>query len=248
MKKIHLLTVTVLLCLGMFSQTLSTSFTYSVHLPASKTSKPPVLILLHGYGSNESDLFELAHSLDSRFLTFSLRAPNLTKNGGFCWYDLAFLPNQQFQYNYQQAIESRKQILAFIRQACKAYKADSNQVFVLGFSQGAIMSYELALSAPGKIKGVVALSGRMMEETKNIPTDWSKVEKVKFFIAHGLSDNVIKFEDGEKAHTWLSDKKIKDLTFHHYEMPHSISGRELNDIRAWLTKSITTEQKKPTSK
>src|SRR4051812_2258150 len=86
-----------------FSQTINTTLTYSVNLPAKQSAKIPVLIMLHGYGSNESDLFEIARALDGRFITFSLRAPNTTPSGGFCWYALDFLPNQEFKYNYKEA-------------------------------------------------------------------------------------------------------------------------------------------------
>ena len=72
------------------------------------------------------------------------------------FYNLEFLPEQKFKYDYNQAKESRTKILAFISNACKTYKLDSNNVFVMGFSQGAIMGYDLALAAPKKIKGVLA--------------------------------------------------------------------------------------------
>lgn len=100
------------------------------------------------------------------------------------------------------------------------------------------MSYELAASEPSRIKGVIALSGRMMEETKQLKTDWDKVAKVKYFIAHGISDNTIKISEGEKASIFLKEKKATDVTFKVYEMPHSISGAELNDIKSWLTKAL----------
>ncbi|WP_317899959.1 alpha/beta hydrolase [Aurantibacillus circumpalustris] len=222
----------------LISQKINTSLTYSVNLPVKKNSKTPVLILLHGYGSNESDLFDLAKTMDSKFITFSLRAPNTTREGGFCWYELEFLPNQQFKYDYKQAVLSRMKILSFISNACKAYQVDSTSVFLLGFSQGTIMSYDIALSTTNKVKGVVALSGRMMEESKLQKTNLAQLSKIKFFIAHGESDNVIKIEEAQKANDFLKEKVLKDLTYKTYSMPHSISGDELNDLRSWLSKAI----------
>lgn len=227
-----------------FSQTVTTTLTYSVNLPTKKTAKTPVLIMLHGYGSNEADLFDIAKGIDGRFITFSLRAPNTTPEGGFCWYALERFPDQPSKYNYAQAQESRTKILSFISNACKAYRLDSTQVFLMGFSQGSIMLYDIAIKAPAKIKGVMALSGRLMDETKDQKTDWAKVENVKFFIAHGNSDNVIKIAEAEKANEFLKSKQVKDLTFKNYEMPHSINGKELNDLKAWLVKCITPPEKK----
>lgn len=245
MKRIFFLVVFSSLYLSLLSQKINTSLTYSVHLPAKKTAKTPVLILLHGYGSNESDLFELAKTMDSRFTTFSLRAPNDSKEQGFCWYELDRLPNGDFKYDYKQAEASRVKILSFISNACKSYHLDSTQVFLLGFSQGTIMSYDIVLHSPQKVKGVIALSGRLMEESKLQKTNLAQLSKIKFFIGHGNSDNVIKLAEAEKASAFLKEKGVDKITYKTYEMPHSVSGNELNDLRSWLTAALAPEQKKP---
>jgi len=246
--RIKLVLCCTVLALLLPAQSINTTLTYSVNRPAKQSAKTPVLIMLHGYGSNEADLFEIARGLDGRFITFSLRAPYSTNEGGFCWYSLEFLPNQEFRYNYKEATESRAKILSFISNACKAYKLDSTQVFLMGFSQGAIMAYDLAIKAPSKIKGIMALSGRLMEESKQQATDWLKVAKVKMFIAHGNSDNVIKVSEAVKADEFFKSKAVKDLSYKEYEMPHSISGKELNDLKAWLVKAIAPPEKKPAQK
>jgi phospholipase/carboxylesterase len=70
------------------------------------------------------------------------------------------------------------------------------------------------------------------------------LSKIKFFIAHGESDNVIKIEEAQKSKTFLKEKKVLDLTYKTYAMPHSISGDELNDLRGWLSKAIKPAEKK----
>ena len=220
------------------AQKINTSLTYLVKEPAQITNKTPVLIMLHGYGSNETDLFELSESLDSRLIVFSLRAPNTISGGSFAWYLMEFLADQQFKYDYEKTKFSSQKILSFISNACKSYGVDSNQVFLLGFSQGAIMSFEIAVSNPKKIKGVMALSGRILEETKLAKTNWQAVAQTKFFIAHGTSDNVIKISDAEKAKRFLKSKKVIDLSFHAYPSAHTITAKERDDIKSWLTKAI----------
>ncbi len=227
-----------------FAQTIKTDLKYKVKEPVKKKDKAaPLIIMLHGYGSNETDLFDISQSLDERFMVISLQGPIGTAGGGFCWYNLEFLPNQKFKYNYEEAKDSRVRILSFISNACKTYKLDSNNVFILGFSQGAIMGYDLALAAPKKIKGVMALSGRMMEESKNLKTDWKAAVKTKYFIAHGNSDNVIKIAEADSAVSFLKSKKVAEVKFNNYEMPHSINGKELNDIKSWLKKAIDPPEK-----
>lgn len=225
------------------AQTVKTSLTYVVNEPAKRNAKTPVLIMLHGYGSNEADLFDISKALDARLITFSLRAPVALGEGSYCWYNISRVEGKPFIYDYKEVKASTEKILSFISNACRAYKVDSTQVFLMGFSQGAILSYELAALAPKKIKGVMALSGRMMEETKALKTNWADLVKVKYFIAHGNSDNTIKQEESDKVYEYLKEKNVSDLTYKRYEMPHSICGAELNDIKAWLVKAITPEKK-----
>ncbi|MBL7932789.1 MAG: hypothetical protein JNL60_12845 [Bacteroidia bacterium] len=238
----------IILVISLSGQKVNSDLIYLVNQPTQKTAKVPVLIMLHGYGSNEEDLFEISKALDPRLITFSLRGPIAKGQGTYCWYELSRDSEGNFVYDYKQAQASKTKILSFISQACKVYKLDSTQVFLIGFSQGAIMSYEIAASAPTKVKGILALSGRLMEETKQLKTDWTKVAELKYFIAHGYSDNMIKISEAEKAVSFFKEKKAVDVTYKAYEMPHTISGAELNDIKEWLVKALKPKSAAPTSK
>lgn len=243
-----LIAVLVFVFCGLNAQKINTDLAYRIKEPSQKTDKIPVLIMLHGYGSNESDLFDISNSLDGRLMVFSLRAPNEIRGGGYCWYPMEFLPDQKFKYDYAEVKKSRVKILSFISKACKDYNLDSTNVFLMGFSQGTIISYDVALAAPKKIKGVLALSGRLLTESSAQKTDGTAVAKIRLFIAHGRSDNVIKITEAEKATEFFKLKKVTALTYNSYEMPHSINGKELNDIKDWITKAINpkpeTEEKK----
>ncbi|MDO8999896.1 MAG: hypothetical protein Q7W45_09045 [Bacteroidota bacterium] len=238
--------ILIFLCVSIFgfSQTIKTDLVYKINEPLKKTDKAaPLLIMLHGYGSNEEDLFDIAKALDPRFMVISLRGPQALVDGGFCWYELERIQDKPFKYDYNKAKESRIKVLSFISNACKTLALDSNNVFVMGFSQGAILAYDISLAAPKKIKGVLALSGKMMEESKNLKTDWKTAAKTKYFIAHGNSDNVIKISEADSVVSFFKSKKIKEVSFNNYEMPHSINGAELNDIKRWLKKAIDPPEK-----
>lgn len=226
------------------AQKLQTDLTYLIQEPKKLTDRPPLLIMLHGYGSNESDLFAMAQSFDERYLVISVRAPFNGKDMGYSWYDLNFLPDKKISHNYSQAQESSAKLRSFISNACKNYKADSTKVFLMGFSQGAVMAFHMALNYPKNINGILALSGRIMEESKNIKTNAEALSKVKIFVAHGLSDNVIDYKEAEKSVDFLKQKQVKNLQFKSYEMPHSICGAELKDIQNWLKKQAESEIKK----
>lgn len=229
--------VFLFLSFQIFAQTVKTDLVYLVNQPFQKTEKPPVLIMLHGYGSNEKDVANMQWLFDHRFLTFSLRGPNPVPNAGFCWYGLEFLPNKKFKYDYNQVSLSCNKVISFIREACKAYNADSNNVYLFGFSQGAMMSYEIASKT--RIKGVIALSGFMNDETKKSGANTS----ASYFIAHGSYDNVVDYKDGKNTAAYLKSINAK-VEFKTYQMAHNISNEEIKDIQNWL-KTNLPETKNP---
>ncbi len=227
-----------LLFTGIQAQKINTGLTYSVIAPKAVTNKTPVLILLHGYGSNENDLLSLASSIDKKFLVFSLRAP-VTAGRGYCWFPIDFLQDKTFRYDYTVAGTSREAIMNFVSNACRAYKADSTQVFLLGFSQGAIMSYDIAFKHPQKIKGVVALSGLLMPQTESFATT-DKFKRCKFFIAHGMQDDVISYMNGGSAAAAIK-KKGAPVEFKSYSAAHTITPEELTDVKKWLNSATAVK-------
>lgn len=235
-----------------FSQSIKTTLTYTQNIPSKTTNKTPVLIMLHGYGSNETDLFAMHKSFDNRYAVFSLRAPNSIPNSGYCWFPLDVSEKDKIKYDYNFVQQSKNLILSFISNACKSLNLDSTNVVLFGFSQGAMLSTDIAFTHPNKIKGVIALSGMLMPETQaQIKNDlsWKNINKVKMYFAHGYSDNVIKLTEAEKIDSLISQKKLNNLKMNYYKMSHNICGEELNDIKKWLLILATNkEQEKKINK
>src|SRR5688500_14290447 len=131
------------------------SLVHLVREPTQPSEKPPTLLLLHGVGSNENDLFGLAPELDPRFRIVSARAPIELGPGAYGWYEVAFTPTG-IVGNLEQAHSSLARLVGFVDQLA------AERLFLLGFSQGAIMTLGLALTQPEKVAAAVALSGRFM--------------------------------------------------------------------------------------
>src|SRR5262249_44266965 len=89
--------------------------------------KPPLLLLLHGVGSNERDLFSFAGLLDPRFRVVSLRAPLVRGPESFAWFDVRFLP-EGFAINAEHLRASRDHIARVIGEAVAAYDTDAERV------------------------------------------------------------------------------------------------------------------------
>ena len=202
---------------------------YKFLAPKTKQENPPLLILLHGYGSDENDLFSFADQLNNKFLIISLKAPLRLPMGGNAWYEISYSENAEKWTNIPQAISSRSTILECIETIKKEYS--TSDTYLLGFSQGAILSYSLSLSYPEKFKGVLALSGYI--EPKLIPEKLEAEKYPDYFGSHGTQDPVIPIDWARKANALLKSNQI-NLEFHEYEMGHGINPECFHDMAKWL--------------
>lgn len=215
-----------------FAQTLQNDLSLK-YISNNNLSAKKVVILLHGYGSNEADLFGLQSFLPNDYLIISARAPQTLKEASFAWFDLSFDKNGVSGFNYQQALKSRSILLKFIDEIAVKYKIANNQIYLIGFSQGAIMSYGIAFHYPEKIKGIAALSGRILDEDKKFQLS-EKHKNLRFLISHGTNDAVIKIEQGRNANNYLKNLGLK-VQYYEYEMGHQINNDVLIKIKNWLS-------------
>lgn len=208
---------------------------YVVQEPTVKKDKHPLIILLHGYGSNEDDLFSFAPELSEEAYIVSVRAPYTVPPYGYAWYAINFDANQNKFSDDNEAIKSRELIVQFIDSLIAAYPIDSNQVNLVGFSQGAILSYAVALSHPEKINKVVALSGYFNENILTPNYRSNNFSKLKFFASHGTVDQVIPVEWARKTPAILDDLNV-DNQFKEYPVGHGVHPLNFKDFKDFLEK------------
>lgn len=213
------------------------SLTHIVRQPAVPSQgRPPLLILLHGIGSNEQDLMGLAPSLDGRFLMVSARAPITLERGSYAWFHIQFTPSG-IVIKPEEAEASRLLILKFVDEVVEAYGADATRVYLMGFSQGCIMSLAASLTHPDKFAGVVGMSGRLMPEIEPLIAPPEKLRGFPITIVHGTQDQVLPISYGRGIRDKLQMLPV-DLTYREYPMPHTVSPESLRDVAAWLTTQL----------
>lgn len=202
-------------------------------------AKPPLLMLLHGVGSNEEELFALAPQLDPRFYVLSLRGPYEIAPGQFGWYELSFTPRGQAP-NEQQAEESRNLLAQFITQAVEHYEAAPELVFLLGFSQGGSLCLATLLTEPTGIRGVVAIAARLLPGLLKPGSplggklaEAPDLQKRSLFLGHGISDQVTPIETARGVEGILARAPL-EMTYREYEMGHEIGERCLRELDVWL--------------
>lgn len=211
----------------------SLSLVHLVRQPLVEESEPPLLLLLHGVGSNERDLFSMAPMLDKRFLILSLRAPNTLGPDSYAWFEVSFTP-QGSVIDPVQAEDSRKELITFISEAVAAYGANPKQVYLMGFSQGAIMSASVVLTRPDLVAGTVLMSGRILSEIRPLMAAPEELEGLPFLVVHGIADSVLPIRHGRASQEMLSALPVS-LTYKEYPMGHEVSRESLADVTRWLS-------------
>ncbi len=205
---------------------------YVVRKPKKKIENPPLLILLHGYGSNELDLFSFAEELPDKLLIVSARAPYDIPFGGNAWYSINFDDDNGKFSDLDEARKSLTKISDFIDKIKSTYNTDKNNTFLLGFSQGAILSYALSLNYPNKVQHVLALSGCM--DDKLSPATISELNiTTDYYISHGTSDQVLPVDWARKAPEFLSANNLKNV-YSEYPIGHGVSPKNFYSLKKWI--------------
>ena len=207
---------------------------YEIRKPKKATTNPPLLVLLHGYGSNELDLFSFAEELPDELLIVSARAPYEMGMGGYAWYAINFDNNNDKFSDLNQARESLGKISSFIDTIKKEH--NTSKTFLLGFSQGAILSYALSFHYPNKIQHVIALSGYFNEEL--LPKNPSE-EKINtdYYISHGSVDQVIPVDWARRAPKFLENLQLKNV-FSEYPVGHGVAPQNFYNFKSWIEERL----------
>lgn len=223
----------------MLNQSLSLS--HLVRPPKSNLdTTPPLLVLMHGVGSNEEDLFSLANELDDRFLIVSSRAPIAIGPGAFGWFSID-IQQGRLLFNEEEAIKSLNIIDRFIDELITEYHADRSRVFLMGFSQGAIMSIGTLLLHPEKVAGAVVMSGCLLpniaDKDQNMLRLKNAAKRRPVIVCHGKWDDILPIELGRRLHDYLESLPV-DCEYHEYQMAHQVSYESLTDIKNWFSKQL----------
>lgn len=233
MKKIYVVILLVLFNLQVRASLLQLAGLHyreysGVHVPDSA----PLLILLHGLGSNEEDLLGFAPTLPAKYRIISVRAPYALGAGSYAWFHVNFVTGNPV-HDSSEAEQSRIKLIRFVEAARQKYQASS--CYLLGFSQGAIMSFSLALTQPKLVKGVVALSGRVLPEAIRRKAPQKQLKKLHVFIAHGTRDDVLPIKHGRISNEACKQAGVM-LMYKEYVMGHEVSKEEIQDIVNWLNR------------
>ncbi|MDG1252555.1 MAG: alpha/beta fold hydrolase [Schleiferiaceae bacterium] len=195
---------------------------------------PQEVWLLHGYASNQDDLFGFAPYLSKAFSVRSLRATQPLDFGGYAWYALSFDEQGIRHTNEQEALRSIDRVAEALHWYALEHP-DSPRPILVGFSQGGILSNAIATKYPELIKAVAAIASYF-------PVEWSFLEApvspVPHWLAIGSEDGVVPTTLSLPSFEKAKSKFGIPLEIKTYPMPHTISPACFNDLVSWLKKQL----------
>ncbi|MGA4507470.1 alpha/beta hydrolase [Propionibacteriaceae bacterium G1746] len=187
----------------------------------------PLLVLLHGLGSHEGDLFGLVPHLPDYVNVASLRAPLAVANGGRAWFNVNIGEDGRPWHEAHEIEAAGQDVVAWLDSLGETYP----RVALLGFSQGAAITMKVASMIPDRLECVVALSGLLPKTV-----DDAQPTSLPAFIAAGDFDQVIGADRTAAVISWAESHLAAEV--HHYPMAHEVIAPELADVRDFLGRHL----------
>ena len=189
--------------------------------------------MLHGFGSDENDLFSFASELPAEYAIISLRAPLRMEPFGNAWYSIYFDTNEDKFSDDEQAIASRDLVSKCIDEIIDKYKVDEQRVILLGFSQGTILSFAVALSYPEKVSHIIGLSGYVNKEILKEGYENNDLSNIKVYTSHGSVDQVIPVVWARNSKPFF-DKLNISCEYSEFPVGHGVAPQNFYEFKEWL--------------
>ncbi|MGP6159295.1 MAG: alpha/beta hydrolase [Vulcanimicrobiaceae bacterium] len=184
-----------------------------------------LIVLLHGRGSDENEIFPLAEYLPESAAVAALRAP-LAEGPGFAWFENRGVG--------RPAAASLAATVAFVERWLDQEAGDFEEAWLVGFSGGAAMAGALLLHDPERFAGAAALHGTFPFEA-GMPVVPGRLSGIPVLYGRGRNDFVIPRELIERTRSYLADSSGAELSDREYASGHELDAQELDDLSRWFT-------------
>jgi phospholipase/carboxylesterase len=217
---------------------LKPSFSLSGPLLLPRAARVPrmAVILLHGLGSNGANLMDLGHAWaphlpEAVFLSpnapFAYNYQSMTMDGAYQWFSFNDTGPDALKIGIRTALPLLK---TYIDEVEKAYNLLPNNIYVAGFSQGAMMALALGLTARPSLGGIVAYSGALL-----VDSPLPECAPPPLCLVHGDQDTVVPPDELVKARHYLDTNQIPHQAHLLRGLDHGIDMRALELGKKFLT-------------
>ena len=201
--------------------------------------QPWLLVLLHGVGSNEQDLYSLCAQLPERYYVLSLRAPYRMGPGAFAWFDYSIEPGGARSIDEAQEAASRALLAQTLAAASEQLGIPPERTVVAGFSQGGAMALGLLLTQPGLMRAAIVWHGRLMDQPLAALAPADAFRGRALWVSHGTHDGVIPLAHAQAIAHHVAPLPLA-FTYREFPSEHEIRPSELAATLTWLEALSTT--------
>jgi phospholipase/carboxylesterase len=206
---------------------------HTAHVPAGAGPFPTVLAL-HGWGASAHDLLGIAPMVhEGEVLFLCPQGPMELEVGpgqtGYGWFPLS----NAGEIEPASLVGARGLIEGFLEDALERYPIDPERLILMGFSQGGVMAYDLALGRPERFAALVALSAWLPDAVVDALPDDPARASLATLLVHGSQDPMIPIDNAQEARAKLEALGIT-AAWGEYEMGHEINPHALRDLLGWL--------------
>jgi phospholipase/carboxylesterase len=189
----------------------------------------PVLLLLHGLGGDETVMWIFTSRLSDRYLILAPRGLHQAPMGGYSWH-----PTSRQELATVEDLKPAAEALVSLLQPGNFPSADFSRMRVIGFSQGAALTYTLGLLHPHILEAFTGLSGFLPEGAEELTGD-SPLQGKHAFIAHGTRDETIPVESARQA-VRLLEKAGAQVTYCEEDVGHKLSAPCFRGMESFFNK------------
>jgi len=199
------------------------------------------VILLHGLGADGHDFEPIVQKLNIPNVRFILpHAPEMavTRNSGYimpAWYDLYGVTGSNKEDD--DGINHSQHYISSLIQKELDRGIAAERIVIAGFSQGGAIALHTALRYPKKLSGVLALSTYLPVKAKLASEANPANATIPIFMAHGVFDDIITLDMCKISLQTLQSNHYS-VSWHEYDMAHSVCLEEINDIRGFLKQCL----------
>ena len=205
--------------------------------PVSKNKPKLAVVLCHGYGGDGQDISNLAINWQ-RFLPEVIflcpNAPEVcTVNPqGYQWFDLA---SDKEEMILEKSLVAEAKLNIFLDQVLDNFQLDSNNLALVGFSQGCMISIQIALKKKKKINCLIGYSGKIINQ-KHLSGNINS--KPKIFLMHGANDTIVSSTHLLEAKEYLAKHGLKVKTKMFKDCEHKIPVEGVSLGLSFLRKNL----------
>jgi phospholipase/carboxylesterase len=189
-----------------------------------------LIVMLHGLSGDENVMWIFDHALPREATVIAPRALYPSELGGYSW-ARSVVRDDLDDVDFQETLEV---LLRFMAEVIAQYKIDPQRVIVMGFSQGAALSYAYSLAHPASLHGVIALAGFIPHS----PAVKSKDALPHYLILHGTHDEAVPIDRAREARSVLESHGA-NVEYHEHRVGHKVSAQGMKEIAQWIRNRVS---------